>query len=372
MGCTIFVISKTQPCGGITLNYILYFIGAFLLCTILMPLAIKVGEKYFMDRPNKRKLHKEPKPRSGGIAVLASAFLFVLVSPVKIELLTPLVILFIVGLLDDHINVPAKYKLITQLVVAFMAFYSGIQIHSLTLFGATLSLGVLALPFTIIWLTVCMNAFNLIDGLDGLATSLVLISSIFLAILALLYTHYYLFMILAIVSGSCIAFLRYNLHPSKCFLGDAGSLSLGYIMGISTSLLITSKHNIDFIGILLVIFIPVLDTSWAIIRRLRNKTSIFKPDRGHIHHVLYDAFKCDKLTLYTIVAWSFIVGSFGLITNLNTNRNNVLFFVILTIISTVVIYNIAKIKHVLPVKELAVTSNQEVDTQVNPNLNKTL
>ena len=283
--------------------YAMIFLGiiSFGLSLILTPLFRNLALRlHIVDEPDhERKLHKVPIPRIGGVAIIASAvgaygFLFLVNlnggaivragEPFALRLLPAVAVIFGIGLIDDIVKVRPAYKLAAQVVAAVLAWESGIHLNAIG--GHELPIG-LSFSLTTIWIVACSNAMNLIDGVDGLAAGIGFFAIITTFIAALF--HHNLALVFATVplAGALLGFLRFNFSPASIFLGDCGSLTLGFLLGCygvvwsekSTTLL-------SMIAPLMVLFVPLLDTGLAVARRFLRREPIFSADRGHIHHKL--------------------------------------------------------------------------------------
>lgn len=274
---------------------IIYFLMAFTFVMILVPICRRVAFKFnIVDIPSEeRKIHNCAKPYLGGVAVYLGALLTYLIymnMDVTYNDMTIWIyggLLVIVGVIDDATNMRAYKKLIFQFLIAFAT--------CITIPGFTqLSLGPVVINFTSIqaifiqsiWIVTLINAFNLIDGLDGLSSGLATISLSFLWIVMQLTGILVGDIYVIIMVGALLAFLYYNFYPSTIFLGDAGSMFIGYYIGVIT-LSQYKSFTITTTGILiLVAFIPLLDIFLAIIRRKANKQKMFSADALHFHHRL--------------------------------------------------------------------------------------
>lgn len=274
---------------------IIYFLISFFLVMILVPICKYIAVKYnIVDKPSEeRKIHTGAKPYLGGVAVYLGAFITYLIylqgdytfGNLAIWLLGG--ILVAVGLYDDKNNMRAYKKLLWQVAIAFLT--------CLLVPGFTqLSLGPIVIHFTttqamiiqVIWIVTLINAFNLIDGLDGLSSGLAIISLSFLWIVMQLTGILVGDIYVIIMIGSLLAFLYYNFYPSTIFLGDAGSMFIGYYIAVITFSQYKS-FTLTTTGILiLVAFIPLLDILLAMIRRRANNQKIFSADALHFHHRL--------------------------------------------------------------------------------------
>jgi UDP-GlcNAc:undecaprenyl-phosphate GlcNAc-1-phosphate transferase len=286
-------------------------ISSFFLCLVLTPV-IRGGFCRFgiVDQPNQgRKLHCSPIPRIGGISIAASyviAFALLLLSPLHgaSSVSLPLVlsvtpaamVVFTTGLLDDLVGLYAWQKLAGQVSGSALAYYCGIRLVGI----AGHSMGWWwSLPLTILWLVACSNAFNLIDGVDGLATGLGVLATLTVFLAALLQHNTPLAMASIPIAGALLGFLRYNFNPASIFLGDCGSLSIGFLLGCCA--VISSQKSATLLAMtapLMALSIPLVDTALAISRRFLRHQPIFGADRNHIHHRLLDrGFSPRKVTL---------------------------------------------------------------------------
>jgi UDP-GlcNAc:undecaprenyl-phosphate GlcNAc-1-phosphate transferase len=256
----------------------------------------------WLDRPDgERKSHRGLVARGGGLAVAAAYVLsygvwlltpldagrFLAGSlPMVWKLLPVAALILAIGLLDDVRGLRAKPKLFVQTLAACLAYWAGIRMENLL--GNPIH-GALSFVLTVAWLLVCMNAFNLIDGMDGLASGLGLTAAVTLLIASLIHGNVPLALAVAPLAGALLAFLRYNLPPASIFLGDSGSLLIGFLLGCYA--IMWSQKAFTLLGLLapLAAFaVPLLDTSIAVVRRFLRGKSIFSGDRGHIHHRLLD------------------------------------------------------------------------------------
>ncbi len=262
---------------------------------------INVAEKFnLIDIPNHRSSHVEHIPRGAGIVFglifILGLFIFEIqyFSEIKYALLS-IIIIYICGLLDDIYNISPLKKIILISIAAIIAYFSGFQINYIgTFFGYDLHLGYLSLLGTIIAIVGLTNAINLSDGLDGLAGSLSIIILTALFIIGYIYDDHMLIVWPAILISILVAFLLLNWHPAKVFMGDSGSLLLGFIISI------LSIHAIEYINtmsILFLIAVPILDTLIVFRRRMQRGKSPFTADKNHLHHILNN-IKQDKA--YTV------------------------------------------------------------------------
>lgn len=279
------------------------FALAFLLSFLLVPRVKNLGFKLkIVDLPNYRKMHDEPTPCTGGIAIyitfFVTLFLLLLFSPLSsIVELKRLIGLFVcstaivlLGLYDDKKNLRPNKKLLGQIIIATVAFIFGFRIEMLChpLFGS-IYFQWFSFPLTLIWFLGFINMINLIDGLDGLACGIVFIISSTLFVLGICSGNEILTFLSAILSGTTLAFFYFNLCQEKIFLGDNGSMLLGFLIAALPIIgLFGQKSPTEtvFISTILCAGILIYDTLSAIIRRLKNNNPIFKADQAHIHHRL--------------------------------------------------------------------------------------
>jgi UDP-GlcNAc:undecaprenyl-phosphate GlcNAc-1-phosphate transferase len=303
----------------------------------LNPLAIKIGEKYILDKPDYRKIHTNPKPRSGGIAVFLTLFILSFFNKDVRSIIIPLSIIFTVGILDDIYCLSAKLKLFFQILVAIITYYLGYEINSVAIGNFTLQFTYITPFITALWIVGIMNAINLIDGLDGLATSMVLVSTLAFAFL----TYNSPLTLVSILLGICLAFLRVNKFPAKIFLGDSGSLLFGYLLSIISISVIQVNGYSQAIAIFLIIFVPIIDTAWAFLRRLITNKPVFSPDKNHLHHKVLKADIKDDKALIIISLLSVLAAFLGVLIYYNFSLSTILLSFIL-IPMTFIIYNLDK------------------------------
>lgn len=240
------------------------FLGTVFILPMLFSVASKIG---LLDYPSSRKVHTNPKPLIGGLgmltALVVSSLLFIRVSELS-GFYAGVIMLVIVGFLDDHNDLNHRWKFIVQILASvIMMYYGGDVLFS---FGDLLSLGpintgIFTIPVTIFCTVGVINAINMIDGLDGLAGGISLVAFISFAILSYLNGQVELMLLSIALSGTVIGFLRYNWYPSKLFMGDAGSLFLGFALAF-LSIAITQKDNslVPPVVPLLILAIPIVDT----------------------------------------------------------------------------------------------------------------
>jgi UDP-GlcNAc:undecaprenyl-phosphate GlcNAc-1-phosphate transferase len=260
-----------------------------------------------LAHPGERHMHATPTPRIGGLAVYFG-FAFALFATVGFalkatkfyheagdihDLLGMLfggTLIMLVGIWDDIMEMAPKRKFIAQIVVAGISMIYGFVIPGFEVpfthqyVNVPLALGI---PLTLLWYVGMMNAINFLDGLDGLLTGVTAISGVFLFTIALLHGHTVAALVLCALVGGAVGFLPYNFNPAKIFLGDTGSLFIGYVFA-TVSIIITAKVavTVSLLVPLVALALPIVDTAAAIVRRTRAGKRITDADRGHFHHVL--------------------------------------------------------------------------------------
>ncbi|TWT07248.1 undecaprenyl/decaprenyl-phosphate alpha-N-acetylglucosaminyl 1-phosphate transferase [Planococcus sp. CPCC 101016] len=282
------------------LTMVLAFIASILLTPIVKRIAFRVGA---VDRPNYRKVHARIMPRLGGLAIFGSFLIayFILTPqdpisnaieaayiPIEAAIIIGALLIIVTGVLDDMYEISAKAKLIGQLVAAgIVVVGGGLEISFINLpFGGVLDFGYLSIPLTILWIVGITNAINLIDGLDGLAAGVSTVALLTLAAMAFIMGDVYVMSMAALLAASTSGFLVYNFHPAKIFMGDTGALFLGFMISV---LALMGFKNVTIVALIIPIImlgVPISDTFFAIVRRVREKKSISEADKSHLHHCL--------------------------------------------------------------------------------------
>ncbi len=295
---------------------------AFLVCFFMTPPVKRFAENVgAMDIPkDDRRVHDHPIPRMGGLAIFTgfviSVLIFVDMSMEVMGLLLGAVIIAVMGALDDILCLNPWIKLGGQLLAALVAMRCGIVFDAISNPGflkaaSTIQLGWLSFPLTILWIIMCTNAVNLIDGLDGLAVGVSAISSISMMVVSLLvpFATGSIPLLLACLAGACFGFMPYNLNPAKIFMGDVGSQFLGFVLSCVSIMGLFKFHAIiTFLIPLLSLAVPLGDTVFAFFRRIFHGQSPFHADRGHIHHKLIAMGMNQKQAVAVLYAVSAVLG----------------------------------------------------------------
>ncbi len=311
-------------------EYLICFALAFIVSFVATPIAKKVAFCIgAVDVPkDDRRMHKKPIARLGGLAIFSGfiiALMFSLVCTIigvvgvtpNAQLLGMLVGVFIIvgmGIVDDIKQLGPKIKFVFQILAAIaVVWISGDKISIITnpfsTTGITVLSDFIAYPLTIFWIVGITNAINFIDGLDGLAAGVSSISYLSLMFIAILQGEEQTAMIIAILAGSTLGFLPYNFNPAKIFMGDTGSTFLGFTLGvISIQGMMKTYAAISIVIPILVLGLPLFDTTFAILRRVVQRKSIMAPDRGHLHHRLIDMGFSQRQSVVTMYAVSGTLG----------------------------------------------------------------
>lgn len=314
-------------------NTILYSLKVIIITLLISAFSIPVVKKIAhhvnaLDVPNERKVHQKPMPRLGGLGIFF-AFLvgYMLFGQNTVQMNSILIgsfIIIITGIIDDIKPLNARDKLVGQIISALViTFYGEILLSQITAFGLTINFGYFAYPITIIFLIACMNIINLIDGLDGLAGG---ISSIFfMTIIVISFfqgkTTGLEFTLTLIMLGSTLGFLVHNFHPAKIFAGDSGALFLGFIIAIISLLGFKGTVLTSVFVPLLILAVPILDTLFAILRRLLKHKRISDADKQHLHHQLLGMKFSHRNTVLIIYGVNILFAIASIFYTLNSQIN---------------------------------------------------
>ncbi len=300
---------------------------SFVVCLAILPTLIETAHRRkFFDQPGTRKIHSDPIPQMGGVAIFSAfilSFLFttLLAEPLWDRPLLPsrweglsLVLCFLgmhlTGLLDDLYDMRARYKLLGQILFSVILIGAGFYFHHITVpFVGVISLGWFGPVLTLIWFVGIINAINLIDGMDGLSSGTVLVGCLFIAAYGFKLHYPLVTMVALMLAGGVSAFLVFNFPPAEIFMGDSGSLFLGLAVGVLP--LLEPAARVDGFALhagITVFFVPLMDTIAAILRRIREKQSIQEGDRAHIHHKLLDFGLDTREVLSKIFLLEFLLG----------------------------------------------------------------
>lgn len=312
----------------ISISTFYIFLTPLILASILVPfvarLSVRIGG---IDTPNERKVHIHATPRLGGIAIFTS-MLFTIIFFCDINqqikgFLAGAIVVFLTGLADDLANLTPRQKFVGEFVAAGLAvFLGGITVRNLgNPFGmGIIELGPVAIPFTLIAIVGLINAVNLMDGLDGLAGGVCAIASVSFAVISYNSGNSTLFPLTIALLGALLGFLRYNNYPARIFMGDGGSLLLGYCMGVFSVLLACNGTSpVSPYIPLLILGVPILDTLVVMVKRKWAGKRLFQPDKTHLHHRLLDVGIGHKYTVLIVYSFSYLLNIIAMI-GCNLNR----------------------------------------------------
>ncbi len=322
------------------------FCTALIISIAVTPFIIKFAFKIgAMDVPrDNRRVHKVPVPLIGGLAIYLaftiSVILFTELNQRIVGLLIGGTFIMLSGLADDIRPLGPKTKLLLQVIGAVILICFGISIRYVTnpfdRVTGMADIGIFSIPATIFWIVGVTNAFNLIDGLDGLAAGIASISCITLFIVSVLNGRMGTAALTAALAGSTIGFLPYNFNPAKIFMGDTGAQFLGFILAaISIEGAIKSAAAIAITVPILALGLPIYDTLMAIIRRSLNKKPVMQGDRGHLHHKLLDMGLSQRQAVVVMYIISGLLGISAIFaTELSTVQS---FFVLISVLCIILI-----------------------------------
>jgi UDP-GlcNAc:undecaprenyl-phosphate GlcNAc-1-phosphate transferase len=302
------------------------FILALILTPFIRDYFIRIG---LVDKPDQvRKFHIRPIPRVGGIGILAAYLLsFGILSLYPFAdwhflqdraasmgaMLAGALVIFLAGLVDDFLNIRPWQKLSAQILAATIIYFSGIRIFIAR--GTTYE-EPLSFLVTVIWLVCCTNAFNLIDGLDGLASGVGLFATITILIAGITHNNMDLLITTLPLAGALLGFLRYNFNPASIFLGDCGSMLIGFVLGCFA--IEWSHKSATLLGLtapMMAFAVPLIDVLLSVSRRFLRSRPVFGADRGHIHHRLLDRGLTQRQATLVAYGFSCLAATFSLIQN---------------------------------------------------------
>lgn len=295
--------------------YMLAFGSALTVVLVLTPLVRRLAMRTgALAQPVDRSMHSEPKPYLGGLAIYASFAAAVAVTGglanrgIQGILIGGLLIVAL-GIVDDIYGLSAKWKLLGQIgIAAILVMSYGVRIEWVTNpWGGFFYLRSWSIPLTIFWIVAVVNVVNLIDGLDGLAAGISSIAALTLLLVALQVDQANTVLLTAALAGSALGFLRYNFNPAKIFMGDAGSMFLGYALAaVSVEGLVKTAATVSLAVPVVALGLPIFDTSFAILRRAMSGRPIHEADKDHLHHRLLRMGLSHRevvLVMYGISGW---------------------------------------------------------------------
>jgi UDP-GlcNAc:undecaprenyl-phosphate GlcNAc-1-phosphate transferase len=288
-----------------------------LLTPLTMRLATRVGA---IDRPRERGLSERPTPLLGGLAIFAGTLVAGLIWLPGTErwhsVLAGAALITLVGAIDDRFDIPPWVKLIGQIVAAVIVVNGGVFVHSITLpFVGRLYFPNAGPALTVFALVALMNIVNFSDGVDGLAAGFCLIISLTLAVIAFdVNQHYFAAGVLAaITAGASLGFLFYNFYPAKSFMGDAGSNLLGLLIGVVTvEGAVKTQVVVSFVLPLILLAVPFLDTTFVVLKRMKYRKPVYRPDTEHFHHRMARIGFSPRRTALYLYGWTLMLAGLAL------------------------------------------------------------
>src|SRR5882757_9915763 len=339
----------------------LVFIAALLLSALFTRMVRDYANRHGWATPpaSDRHVHTRPIPRLGGVAIFLTLWCIALLahwvpehfgmsefplSQLPVKILGPETIIFLLGLVDDFCNVSAYIKFSVQTLAAVMLYANGIGISQLTILAGHPQLGwLVGLPLTIIWVLWITNAFNLIDGLDGLAAGSALFSTLVTCVVSIAFHNEGVLFLTLALAGAVAGFLRYNFNPASIFLGDCGSLLIGFLLSAIAIAGSQKASTIVAVAIPIVsLGLPILEVTVAVIRRFLSRKRLFGPDREHIHHKLLGrgiSHRQAVLVLYGVSA------CFGLLSLLLLNPGGAALAVVLVVVGIGVLIGVQQLRY---------------------------
>ena len=328
------------------LKILLIVSTTFTFVALIIPFIIKIAFQVgAVDVPRTRHIHTKNMPKLGGLGIFLGFVLgYMLFGEPSIQMISILIggfLILISGIIDDVTELSAKTQLLFQIAAAsVIVFYGNILLIDISAFEIYLHFGIFAYPITILFIIGCINCLNLIDGLDGLSGGISSIYFLTIGIIATMQGSTGLdFVLCFVMLGSTLGFLLHNFHPARIFAGNSGSMFLGFIISVIALLGFKNVTLTSLIIPICVLAIPILDTLFAIIRRLLKGENIMKADRFHIHHQLLNRHFSQTQTVLIIYLIDILFAAASII---YVSNHHVLSYIIYSILLIIVIFFVAK------------------------------
>jgi len=301
------------------LDAVLGFVAAGAAAAALTPLTARFARAVgAVDRPRERGLSERPTPLLGGLAILAGVLfgcaLFLRWDAQLRGILAGAALITLIGALDDRFDLPPGVKLVGQIVAAVIPVASGVTVENVTIpFVGPIDFGDLGAPLTVLGLVAVMNVVNFSDGIDGLAAGVCAIAGVTFAIIAFDLGRDSAGVLAAIVGGAALGFLFWNFHPASVFMGDAGALLLGLLLGcVAVQGSLKTNAILALIFPLLVLTVPFLDTTFVVLKRMKYRRPVYSADRWHLHHRLANIGFSQRRAVLYLYAWTLIQAGLAL------------------------------------------------------------
>lgn len=332
-------------------TYVSVYLGSTFLALVTTPIVIRLARKInAIDRPGVRTVHVRPTPRIGGVALYLSTIPLIVTvlfldnnigqafRNARMQLITlfgSATFIFLIGLVDDLRGLPVRFKFLAELLAAGSLCLVGVHISSISITEQwTLRLGLFNYPLTLLWIIGVTNAVNLSDGLDGLAAGISAITCGVIVVFALQSGNVIMSVFILALLGSLTSFLFFNFNPAKIFLGDCGSLFLGYT--IASSSILCSMKSSALVGLALPVLalgVPIFDTFFSMLRRFLERRSMFSPDRSHFHHKLIDLGLRQRHVVLLIYIMTILAAGLGMFMMVTRDAGSlIVFFCILLLL----------------------------------------
>lgn len=291
---------------------------AFIGSLSIIPLIIRISRKHHIyDQVDERKIHTGNISRLGGVAIFIAFFVLMVyvLNDSKVHFdkklyIAAVALAFLTGFIDDLVRIRARYKFIMQGGAAFLAVMSGLSFKAIKVYSFTeINFGSFAAVITIIWIIAFMNAVNLIDGMDGLSTGIVLISNVFIYIISIQTGSPVVASMSAVLGGAILGFYVFNFPPARIFLGDGGAYFIGFVyatlplMGIKKSAVLTL-----FLVPMVLLLVPIVDVIQVMVSRYKRGYNLFFPDKRHLHHRLMSVGLSTKGILFVMYTYTIVLG----------------------------------------------------------------
>lgn len=311
---------------------------------LLTPIVIYIARALkIYDKLDVRKVHTSTIPRIGGWAIFLSATALVTVvlfldnsigeafrsiQVQAVSLLAAGTFIFLAGFVDDIYGIRVRHKLLAQLAAAVVMCLAGVRIESLNVANLfTLHLSWLSFPITIFWIVAITNAVNLIDGLDGLAAGISAITCTVIAIFSFSSGQVLMVVIMLALLGSLSGFLFFNFNPARIFMGDCGSMFLGFVLASASVMCATKSGTIIALALpSFALGLPIFDTIFSILRRYLKRQGIMSPDRSHLHHILLDMGLCQRHVVISMYALTAMIAGLGMFMMLTRGFGAIIIF----------------------------------------------
>jgi UDP-GlcNAc:undecaprenyl-phosphate GlcNAc-1-phosphate transferase len=328
-----------------------FVISGLISFILTLTLAKIVFKNNLFDKFNSRIFEEKKTPRVGGISIFFSLFISILfvhllvTNNIAIDLpgninipllIIAALIIFSLGLYDDFIGTNAWNKFIVQVIAASVIYFAGFKIAELSIpfIGSKGINDFLSFLLTILWICGITNAINIIDGIDGLAAGISFFAALSMGVLAFLSSQFLLVLIIAVLSGVLLGFYPFNFPKAKIYLGDSGSLVIGFMLACLSLVAIQRKASLAIVLLIpiIILFLPILETIITIIRRIYKKQNIFKGDTGHFHYRFLQKKISETKTTIILISISFLFSVSGILFEFVNTEIRILLLIFIFII----------------------------------------